>query len=205
MRHVAAAICRQPAARPESWYVYICNSQTRNVCHSDRSVSGVEESTTLDNEPPQDKTCYLGRFLDSLRFARNDMSGGVPINLTGCIRYGASPSPGLDGVGSTPLHCSVYGVVPFNLTGCIRYGASPWRGWMALGQRRYIVPCIGWYHSTQQVVIATWRAAGCRPYSLYGVVSFKHTGYICHGNVFFYIFGYEKPPCSVGDGAVCLG
>ena len=63
---VAAAICRHPAARPESWYVYICNSQTRNVCHSDRSVSGVEESTTLENEPPQDKACYLGRFLDSV-------------------------------------------------------------------------------------------------------------------------------------------
>ena len=33
LRNVVAAICRQPAARPESWYVYICNSQTRNVCH----------------------------------------------------------------------------------------------------------------------------------------------------------------------------
>ena len=31
------------------------------------SASGVEESTTWDNEPTQDKTCYLGRFLDSLR------------------------------------------------------------------------------------------------------------------------------------------
>ena len=66
-------------------------------------------------------------------------------------------------------------------------GASPWRGWMvvlraanqnqmiaggnhtlisSLGQRRYIVPCIGWYHSTLQVVIATWRAA-----DLYRVVT----------------------------------
>ena len=34
-------------------------------CHSDRSVSGVEESTTLDEEPTQDKICHLGRFLDS--------------------------------------------------------------------------------------------------------------------------------------------
>ena len=32
------------------------------------------------------------------------MSGVVPINQARCIRYGASPSPGLDGVWSTPLH-----------------------------------------------------------------------------------------------------
>ena len=63
---VAAAICRQPAARPESWYIRIRNSQTRNACHSDRSASGVEGSTTWDNEPPQDKTCHSGRFLDSV-------------------------------------------------------------------------------------------------------------------------------------------
>ena len=30
----------------------------------------------MDNEPPQDKTSYSGRFLDSHSFARNDMSGG---------------------------------------------------------------------------------------------------------------------------------
>ena len=65
---------------------------------------------------------------------------------------------------STPLGLTCRGVVPFNQTGYIRYGASPRRGWMALGQRRYIVPCMGWYHSTAQVVFDTWRAAGCRPY-----------------------------------------
>ena len=31
------------------------------------SASEVEESTTLDNEPTQDKICHLRRFLDSLR------------------------------------------------------------------------------------------------------------------------------------------
>ena len=46
------------------------------VCHSDRSVSGVEESTTLEKEPTQDKTCNLGRFLDSHSLPRNDISGG---------------------------------------------------------------------------------------------------------------------------------
>ena len=46
------------------------------------------------------------------------------------------------------------------LTGYICNGASPWRGWMALGQRRYIVPYMGWYHSTAQVVFATGPAPG---------------------------------------------
>ena len=56
-----------------------CRRIRNNVppfCHSDRSASGAEESTTWDKEPPQDKTCHLGRFLGSLPFARNDMSGG---------------------------------------------------------------------------------------------------------------------------------
>ena len=35
-------------------------------------------------------------------------------------------------------------VVPFNQTGYICYGASPWRGWMALGQRRYIGCTMYW-------------------------------------------------------------
>ena len=46
------------------------------VCHSDRSVSGVEESTTWQKVPTQGKICNLSGFLDSLCFARNDMSGG---------------------------------------------------------------------------------------------------------------------------------
>ena len=53
-------------------------------------------------------------------YARNDMSGVVPFIQTGCIRYGASPPPGLDGDESSPLHC----VVPFTRTGCIRYVAG---------------------------------------------------------------------------------
>ena len=36
------------------------------TCHSERSVSEVEESTTLDKEPTQGKICNLGRFLDSV-------------------------------------------------------------------------------------------------------------------------------------------
>ena len=30
----------------------------------------------------------------------------IPFNLTGCICHGASPSPGLDGDESSPLHCA---------------------------------------------------------------------------------------------------
>ena len=54
-----------------------CRRIRRNVPRSviqALSASGVEESTTLDNKPTQDKTCHLGRFLDSHSFARNDMS-----------------------------------------------------------------------------------------------------------------------------------
>ena len=121
------------------------------LCHSDRSASGVEESTVLDNEPTQNKICHLRRFLDSLRSLGMTCRGIVSFNQTSYICNGASPSPGLDGgaprseskindcrgqshinfiVGSTPLHCSGYWV----------------------------------FHSTKQVVIETWRAAGCRPY-----------------------------------------
>ena len=88
----------------------------RNVtplCHSDRSASGVEESTTLGNKPAQDRTCCLGRFLDSLR------SLGMTCRLnTGLYLVGGSAAvidgksiatdpflvslPSLDGAGSGP-------------------------------------------------------------------------------------------------------
>ena len=129
------AECRPAQAPERTELLPIKIENVPPLCHSDRSDSGVEESSTLDNEPTQDKICNLSGFLDSLR--------------------------------SLGMTCR--GVVPFNRTGCIRNGASPWRGWMALGQRRYIVPCIGWYHSSPQVIIATWRAAGCR--WNYGVIA----------------------------------
>ena len=91
----------------------------------------------MDKEPTQDKTCCLGRFLDSHSFARNDMlvGGSVqphelypqrPRNGTQAVPYGfaggwiLSPaqviSETLHGDESSPLHC----VVPFNHTGYIR-------------------------------------------------------------------------------------
>ena len=51
-----------------------------SICHSDRSDSGVEESTTLEKEPTQDKACCLGRALDSHSLPRDDMSIGDTIH-----------------------------------------------------------------------------------------------------------------------------
>ena len=115
--------------------------------------SGVEESTTLDNEPPQDKICNSGRFLDSLSLPRNDMSGGgsvvsaqvivatLPERHTGRslrFRWEVVPLRPLFLQCRTPYRASstaygglpspkgkVMGVVPFNRTGCIRSVA--WR------------------------------------------------------------------------------
>ena len=56
-------MCRSARERTELFPI-----KTRHVPHYViPTASGVEESTTLDKKPPQDKTCYLGRFLDSLR------------------------------------------------------------------------------------------------------------------------------------------
>ena len=121
--------------------------ETYQHCHSDRSVSGVEESTTLEKEPPQDKICNSGRFLDSHSFARNDMSVGS----SGCPQELYSERPPERHIGRSLrfrwkvlplrplfLQCrawyrasstvyggppspkgKVMGVIPFNRTGCI--------------------------------------------------------------------------------------
>ena len=70
---------------------------------------------------------------------------------------------------------------------------APRRGWMALGQRRYIVPYIGWYHSPAQVVYATW---GIQPVWLNGITP---TGYMCQGPFYELILGettMAKPICQ---------
>ena len=61
----------------------------RNVptfCHSDRSVSGVEESTTLVKEPTQGKICNSRRFLGSLRSLGMTYRYVIPFNHTGYNR-----------------------------------------------------------------------------------------------------------------------
>ena len=57
-------MCRSAPERTELFPIIPEN--VPHFCHSDRSVSGVEESTTLEEGLTQDKICNLGRFLDSL-------------------------------------------------------------------------------------------------------------------------------------------
>ena len=86
----------------------------------------------MENEPPQDKTCYSGRFLDSLRSLGMTYREVFPFNRTGYIRYGASPSRGWSGDESSPLHCTVYQVVPFTSTGStsnVAGGRLPMKLW----------------------------------------------------------------------------
>ena len=70
----------------------------------------MEESTTLVKEPTQGKICNLSGFLDSLPFARNDMSMGGAV-LSQRVVFLTE-----HGDESSPLHC----VVPFNHTGYFR-------------------------------------------------------------------------------------
>ena len=69
----------------------------------------------------------LGKIPRLTAFARNDMSGGGSIQPHRLYSLRGQPLAGLDGVGSTPLHCSAYGVIPFTRTGCIRNVAGGWQ------------------------------------------------------------------------------
>ena len=102
----------------------------------------------------------------------------------------------------TQKRLSLYGVIPFNKTGYIYHGASPWRGWMALGQRRYIctvyrvlsftrTSCfchvaggrlppllarMGWYRSTARGVFGIWHVSGFSPQAFHGLWNFSVDG-----------------------------
>ena len=116
---------------PATWQkqpVWLNDTTSRHVIPSERSESR--------NPLKQQILPCVGTFLLRRRFLHSadapvgmTYRGGISFIPTGCNCHGASPSPGLDGVGSTPLHCSVYWVIPFNRTGYICHGASPWRGW----------------------------------------------------------------------------
>ena len=131
--------------------------------------SGVEESTTLDNEPPKDKICNSGRFLGSLPFARNDMSvGGAVLSawVVFATLHGGAPrseSKSIDCRGqshldsideSSPLHW----VIPYlgwyhsSKTGCICNVAGgrlpPLRfRWWVLPLRPLFLQCGTWYRA----------------------------------------------------------
>ena len=150
----------------------------RNVptfCHSDRSVSGVEKSTTLLKEPTQGKICNSGRFLDSLLLARNDMPGGGCIQPYGLhsLRTGTAhrpfPTVSLGGCTSAPIVPTMQNAVPRLIHRLWRspfpegegYGRNtiqPHRLYslraLAMNHRRYIA----WFHSTAQVLFETSRA-----------------------------------------------
>ena len=134
------------------------------LCHSDRSASGVEVSTTWDDKPTQGKTCYLGRFLDSLRSLGMTCRG--VFRSTKRVIFATEPAPRRGWMALGQRRYIVPCIREYHSTAQVIFVTvpAPRRGWMALGQRRYIVPCIRWYHSPAQVIIATWRAAGCRPY-----------------------------------------
>ena len=128
----------------------------RNVpplCHSDRSASGVEESTTLENEPTQDETCHSGRFLDSHSFARNDMSGVVPFcqHRLYLPRSGTAhrpfPTVSLKGSASATVVPTMLAALPLAGGPCL----SLWERWpsVARTERVNVEDLGGRYHSKE--------------------------------------------------------
>ena len=112
LRNVAAMIHRQATSRIQPVRV---NKTTPPGMSFRPQRSGVEESTTLGEKPTQDKTCNLGRFLDSLSLPRNDISVGGFVFLHGFYSLRCMAMNHRRYIG-----CTVYWVIPFNHTGCIR-------------------------------------------------------------------------------------
>ena len=79
-------MCRSARRRTELLPII---QKTPPVCHSDRSASGVEESTTWQKVPTQGKICHSGRFLDSLRSLGMTYRGWFRLVCTGCICHAA--------------------------------------------------------------------------------------------------------------------
>ncbi len=157
-------------------------NQTRPpFCHSDRSVSGAEESTTLEKEPSQGKICNLSRSLRSFHSVGITCRG---VRSTSQVVFGT-----LLGDESSPLHCTVYWVVAFIHTGYIRNIASPSPG---LGGDRLpplhrIRPL--WYRLVETHVIT------CIPLAFYPILCYAVTGATstpaggpprCYSGVYFY-------------------
>ena len=112
------------------------NKATPQVCHSDGRISGVEESTTLEYEPPQDKASNSGRFLDSHLLSRNDMlvGGSVQLNRLYTERGGRQIAAPTDTLMGGTIH--PHGLYSLRC--------------LAMNHRRYIA----WYYSTLQVICA---------------------------------------------------
>ena len=148
---------------PESWYIQICNDQTQKRMSFRPSVSGAEESTTLEDEPTQGKACNLGRFLDSLRSLGMTCRGVVPFNRTGCIRNvagGKVAAPCLSLWERWPSAARTERVYAHGTNG--RFHSKTLQGPLSLG---YAEPALpegeprggGWFRSTTRVVFVTPR------------------------------------------------
>mgnify|MGYP004644357731 CR=1 FL=1 len=101
---------KPPAPGAPSWYIRICNEQNKK--RMSFRPQECESRNLLKQQvlPDVGYFCYLGRFLDSHSFARNDMSVGGFV-LSTRVLIGTC-----HGDESSPLHC----VIPFNHTGSIR-------------------------------------------------------------------------------------
>ena len=159
--------------RPERAELFpIIPENVPHFCHSDGRVSGVEESTTLLKEPTQDKACYSGRFLGSLRSLGMTCRGAVPFCPHGL--YSKRPPPFCHSDRSTsgveestmlakePTQAKACNLSRFlgslRSLGMTCWGAVPFcphgfylQRYMAMNHRRYIV----WYRSTARVIFGT--------------------------------------------------
>ena len=82
-----------PQGRKRGTFTFVTAKPETSVIQA-LSVSGVEESTTWDNEPPQGKTCCLGRFLGSLRSLGMTCREGSFIHPNGVYSQRGQPLAG---------------------------------------------------------------------------------------------------------------
>ena len=104
----------------------------------------MEESTTFDKDPPQDKLCHSGRFLGSHSFARNDMSEGDSVLSAQVVieTWRAANSRPYIRNPSAPIVPTVRNVVP-------RLIHRLWRSPFPEGEG------LAWFRSTAQVIFVT--------------------------------------------------
>ena len=165
----------------------------------------MEESTTLDEEPTQDKACHSGRFLDSFH----------SLGMTWSVGGSVMSARVVFGTWHVAMNHRRY-IAWYHSTARVVFET-----WRAANSRPYrrstsapIVPTMrdvelrlihrlrrspfpegegfAWYHSTARVVFGTWRAADCRPYRhagrlyrstarvVFGTFPERHTGRSLH-------------------------
>ncbi len=141
----------------------------------------------MDNEPPQDKICYSGRFLDSHSFARNDMSGGGSV-LSARVLFATSPGTAhrpfptvsLGGSTSAPIVPTMQNVVP-RLIHRLRRSSFPEGEGSGAGLRDFLnSPWFG-------------RLTDCKiPETVYDVSVFPHQRYLILRSISGVIFAIVR-------------